>query len=132
MALPDTAPVLTSAVFDPGGTIVEGSIIGTPFTQYQIDFFVSDAVNPGGFGDGQTYLESNSVFVDDSGSALFQIPLDDAVPVGQWITATATDSTGTTSQFFPGDPGRRCRGRGCRRVLRPRVPGHRDGRGRRR
>ena len=65
----------------------------------QIDFFASDAVNPSGFGDGQTYLESIAVFVDDSGSAQFQIPLDDAVPAGQWITATATDSTGTPRSF---------------------------------
>ncbi len=99
VALPYPAPVLTSAVFDPQGTVVEGSITGTPFTQYQIDFFASGAVNPSGFGDGQTYLESIGVYLDDSGSAQFQMPLDDAVPVGQWITATATDSTGTTSQF---------------------------------
>ena len=58
LALPNPAPVLTSAVFAAHGTVIEGSITGTPFTQYQIDFFASDAVNPSGFGDGQTYLES--------------------------------------------------------------------------
>jgi hypothetical protein len=99
--LPQAAPVLTSAVFDPQGTVVTGSLTGTPFTQYEIDFFANDAVNPTGFGDGQTYLQSISVLVDDTGSAQFQVPLDVAVPIGQWITATATPDTtdGNTSMF---------------------------------
>ena len=97
----DTAPVLTSAIFDPQGTVVAGSLAGVPFTQYDVDFFANDAVNPSGFGDGQTYLQSISVLVDDSGTAEFQIPLDQAVPVGEWITATTTptDQSGNTSLF---------------------------------
>ena len=97
----DTAPVLTSAIFDPQGTAVAGSLAGVPFTRYEIDFFANDTVNPSGFGDGQTYLQSISVLVDDSGTTDFQIPLDQAVPVGEWITATATptDQSGNTSLF---------------------------------
>ena len=104
--LPHAAPVLTSAVFDPQGTVVSGSLTGTPFTRYEIDFFANDAVNPSGFGDGQTYLQSISVLVDETGSVQFQIPLDAAVPIGQWITATATpDSTdGNTSEFSQPTP----------------------------
>jgi hypothetical protein len=94
-------PVLTSAVLDPQGTIVTGSLTSTPFTRYEIDFFANDAVNTTGFGDGQTYLQSISALVDDTGSAQFQIPLDEAVPIGQWITATATpDTTGGNTSMF--------------------------------
>ncbi|MGH7136469.1 MAG: Calx-beta domain-containing protein, partial [Pirellulales bacterium] len=96
-----TAPVLTSAIFDPQGTVLTGSLTGVPFTRYEIDFFANDTVNPSGFGDGQTYLQSISALVDDSGTTSFQIPLDQAVPVGEWITATATptDQSGNTSLF---------------------------------
>jgi parallel beta-helix repeat protein len=101
VALSQTAPVLTSATFDPQGTVVLGSLSGLPFTRYEIDFFANDAVNPTGFGDGQAYLQSISVLVDDTGSAQFQIALDAAVPVGGWITATATPDTadGNTTPF---------------------------------
>ena len=75
-----------------------------PFTRYDIDFFANDAVNPDGVGDGQTYLESISVVIDDTGSVSFQIPLDLAVPIGQDITATATDPDGNTSQFSQSIP----------------------------
>jgi CSLREA domain-containing protein len=98
---PKSAPVLTSAILDPEGTIVTGSLTGMPFTRYEIDFFANDTINVTGFGDGQTYLESISVLVDDTGSVQFQIPLDLAVPIGKWITATATPDTpeGDTSMF---------------------------------
>ncbi|HWB13392.1 MAG TPA: MBG domain-containing protein [Pirellulales bacterium] len=88
--LAQAPPVLGSAVFDPRGTVVTGSLTGTPFTRYDVDFFANDKVNATGFGDGQTYLQSISVLVDDTGSVQFLIPLDAAVPIGQWITATAT------------------------------------------
>jgi hypothetical protein len=88
--LAQAAPVLNSAIFDPQGTVVSGTLTGTPFTRYDIDFFADDKLNATGFGDGQTYLQSISVLVDDTGSVQFQIPLDAAVPIGQWITATAT------------------------------------------
>lgn len=99
--VPHAAPVLASAVDDPQGTIISGSLTGTSFTRYDIDFFANDDINVTGYGDGQTYLQSISVLVDESGSARFQIPLDAAIPVGQWITATATPETpdGSTSMF---------------------------------
>ncbi|HWB10980.1 MAG TPA: Calx-beta domain-containing protein [Pirellulales bacterium] len=94
-------PLLTSATFDPQGTVVTGSLTGIPFTRYEIDFFANDTVNLTGFGDGQMFLQSMSVLSDDTGSVQFQIPLDDPVPIGQWITATATPDTadGNTSMF---------------------------------
>jgi CSLREA domain-containing protein len=91
--------VLTSAVFDPQGTVLEGTLTGTPFTSYDLDFFANDASDPNGFGQGQTFLESITVRTDETGSAPFRDRLELAVPVGQWITATATDPAGNTSQF---------------------------------
>jgi hypothetical protein len=46
------------------------------------------------------------VLVDASGSVSFQIPLNQPVPIGQWITATATPETpdGNTSPFSQAAP----------------------------
>ena len=99
VALAQGAPVLTGAVFDPQGTVLTGTVTGTPFTRYDLDFFASDAVDPSGFGEGQTYLESISVLVDDTGSASFAIRLDPGTSVGQWISATITGPAGNTSPF---------------------------------
>src|SRR5205807_7700785 len=87
-----SAPVLASAVVNAQGTLLTGSISGMSFTRYDIDVFANDAFDPSGFGEGQRYLQSISVLIDDSGSAQFQVPLAEAVPVGQWITATATST----------------------------------------
>ena len=98
---PHAAPVLETALDDPQRTIISGSLAGMPFTRYDIDFFANDDINVTGYGDGQTYLQSISVLVDESGSAQFQIPLDTAISAGRWITATATPETpdGNTSMF---------------------------------
>jgi CSLREA domain-containing protein len=92
-------PVVTSALFDAQGTVLEGTFTGTPFTRYALDFFANDVSDPSGFGEGQTFLESISVFTDETGFAQFRVRLDLAVPIGQWITATATDTAGNTSLF---------------------------------
>ncbi len=99
--LPHNAPVLTSADFDSLGTLVTGTLTGTPFTAYDIDLFASDAADLSGFGEGQSYLQSISVLTDASGSASFTLRLDAPVAIGKWLTATATatDSGGNTSPF---------------------------------
>jgi hypothetical protein len=93
------APVLTSAVFDTQGTVLTGTLAGTPDSRYEIDFFANDDFDPSGFGEGQTFLESLSVQTDETGMVQFRERLELAVPAGRWITATATDPAGNTSQF---------------------------------
>ncbi|MBI3408200.1 MAG: right-handed parallel beta-helix repeat-containing protein [Planctomycetes bacterium] len=94
----DGIPVLRSAVFDSKGTILFGSFKGAPLTPYVLDFFANDAFQPSGFGGGQHVLESTLVITDATGLAAFRQRLEFAVGVGQWITATATDEAGNTSQ----------------------------------
>jgi CSLREA domain-containing protein len=92
-------PVLTSAASDATGTVLAGTLTGPPLAQYVLDFYANAAFDPSGFGAGQTFLQSSTVRLDSAGRLSFQIPLASAVPPGQWITATATDASGTTSQF---------------------------------
>src|SRR4029077_8015592 len=69
--------------------------------------------DPSGYGQGQTYLGSVQVTTDGNGNASFTVTLTTPVPAGQnYITATATDPNGNTSEFsadhaavpFPANP----------------------------
>jgi hypothetical protein len=99
LGLSDSIPALTSAAVDNQGVIVNGSLTGTPFTPYYLDFFSNDAFQPTGVGEGQRLLGSATIQTDASGIASFHQRLRFAASAGQWITATVTDVFGTTSPF---------------------------------
>jgi hypothetical protein len=52
-----------------------------------------------GYGEGETYLGSKTVTTDGSGNATLSATGLAATTVGHTITATATDSSGNTSEF---------------------------------
>lgn len=66
---------------------------------YRIEFFVSEKASSTGYGEGQSFLTSVDAIGGFSGFAPFQFATPSPVHVGQWITATATDSEGNTSEF---------------------------------
>jgi len=90
-------PVLTSAVS--GSTRVQGTLNSTPSTQYTLEFFHSGSCDPSGFGEGESFLGSTTVETDAGGNASFSVEFAESVPAGRFITATATDSAGNTSEF---------------------------------
>ncbi len=98
-------PVLSSAVFvpdttDPNGTLtVSGSLAADPNTTYIVQFFANPTADPSGFGQGQTLLESLSVTTDASGNASLTGTFTTANLTGEFISATATDPNGNTSEF---------------------------------
>ena len=87
------APVLTAAMNPGTGTTVLGTYQGAANTKYVLEFFSDVAA-----GQGQTFLGSITVTTDATGKATFSKLLA-AVPVGQFITATATDPFNDTSEF---------------------------------
>ncbi len=94
-------PILTSANTDTtnGIVFVAGRIESTPSTTFFIDFFANSTIDPSGYGEGETYLGEALVVTDANGIGYFDGLYVAAVPVGGWITATATDSSGNTSEF---------------------------------
>src|SRR5205085_2571375 len=89
--------VLTSATAyatETGLTVTLDSLATGPFT---IEFFESDAKDPTGYGQGQTLL-TRAIITTSAGHAGF-IESVAPVPVGKFITATATDAAGNTSEF---------------------------------
>ena len=91
-------PELVTAL--PGATtLVSGSLNSQAGATFTLDFYASPVPDPSGFGEGQHYLGSATVTTDEFGSGTFVVSLSSATVTGEWITATATDSAGNTSEF---------------------------------
>lgn len=92
-------PVLNSASPYTGKTAIIGDLIASPNTTYHLDFYSNEACDPSGHGEGRKYIGSDSRTTDANGNKHFALTLDEAVPSGQFITATTTDPEGNTSEF---------------------------------
>ncbi len=85
-------PVITTA--SPGtSTTVTGTFSGAANTI--LDFFASPSPDSSGYGQGQTYLGSYKTTVNASFNVTFSVETTE----NEWITGTATDPSGNTSEF---------------------------------
>ena len=93
-------PVLTAVNLSTSSTTITGTLNSRPNTSYTIQFFASANADPSGYGEGQTYLgQMTGVVTNSSGNASFSSTVN-AAPSGEtFITATATDPAGNTSEF---------------------------------
>jgi hypothetical protein len=95
-------PELTSAVTDAAGTTVQGTLQSTPNAAFRIELFASDAADPSGFGEAQTFLGFAAVATDAQGIASFTFHSASPTPVGKVVTATATEFLlNNTSELSP-------------------------------
>ena len=90
-------PVLSGAFT--GSIRVTGTLDSTPSTAFNLEFFANSACDATGFGEGETYLGATNITTDANGDANFDITLPGNVPIGDYVTATATDPSGNTSEF---------------------------------
>jgi hypothetical protein len=96
---PQNFPVLTTAITDDSGIRIRGTLNTGPQGVWRIEFFASPTCDPSGRGEGKTFLGSTEVTTGGSCNAAFDVTLPTTVPVGESITATATDQS--TSEFSP-------------------------------
>ncbi len=82
-------------------TTVMGSLDSLPNTPMELDFYESPEADPTGYGEGQTWIGSWPLATDSAGHAAFSAILTNAAPVTGYISATATDPEGNTSEFSP-------------------------------
>jgi hypothetical protein len=76
---------------------VEGWLDSAANTTFAVQLYSNTACNPSGYGEGQTLVASFSLTTNDGGFASF---LHDAeLNAGEFVTATATDPNGNTSEF---------------------------------
>jgi hypothetical protein len=96
-------PVLTSASASSSNTNITGTFNSAANGTFRLEFFSNSNLDPSGSGEGQTFLGFANVTTNDSGNASFTANFPVAVPVGHFITATATDlSNNNTSEFSGG------------------------------
>ncbi len=92
-------PVLTMASSDGCATQVTGTLDSVPSTSFRLEFFANSACDLAGNGEGEIFLGSHSTATDGSGDAAFSFTLPLAADVGAFLSATATDGAGNTSEF---------------------------------
>ena len=94
-------PILSNVNKNNSNLTIAGSLNSAPNQTYRIEFFANTAIDSSGYGEGETYLNFLNVTTNASGNATFNVTLSANVSYNQYITATATDAVGNTSEFSP-------------------------------
>lgn len=82
---------------------ITGTLNSTPNSSFRLEFFINPAAGSSGFGEGEVRIGAINVITDASGNASFNTGFD-TDPGRPVISATATDSSGNTSEFSPAFP----------------------------
>jgi hypothetical protein len=91
-------PLVDAAV--PGSsTAVRGSIGSRPGATFTIDLYRTATCDTSGYGEGAEWLGSTSATTDGSGNGTWSVTVAQTVPEGEFVTATATDTFGNTSEL---------------------------------
>ncbi|QDT00818.1 choice-of-anchor Q domain-containing protein [Adhaeretor mobilis] len=89
-------PVVSKVGFAGPVKTITWSLTGPALATFTFDFFASDSLDPSGFGEGKTYLNTQTAIADDNGLVSHTTVFDSS---DQYISATATDVLGNTSEF---------------------------------
>ena len=94
------SPTLTSVATSVSSTIIAGTLVSTPNTTFTIQFFASSPLDPTGVGEGAQFLGQTTAVTGANGIAEdFSANVPTLLKSGQFVTATATDPAGNTSEF---------------------------------
>ena len=92
-------PTLLSAESDGTTTTVVGTLNSLPDTKFLIQFFASPSTSLSGFGQGKLLIGSDVEVTNDAGTVSFTYSMSADTAPGQYVSATATDPAGNTSEF---------------------------------
>jgi parallel beta-helix repeat protein len=92
-------PGLSSATSDGAMTFVSGWLDSTPNTLFELEFYANTTCDPSGHGEGESLLGESTVTTEASGGVFFELSLAQGAEPGDFITATATNPDGSTSEF---------------------------------
>lgn len=97
-------PILDQAFGGSNSTTITGMLNSYANAPFRIEFFSNDSCDTSGYGEGQSYIGSDTVITDGSGNAAIHVTFPVPLPAGKFITATAADSAKNTSEFCPCRP----------------------------
>jgi hypothetical protein len=92
-------PVLAAAISNGTTTNITGSLNSIPNATFTVDFYISPTYDTTNFGEGKTYIGSTNVTTANDCNGSFNLPIIYPSAGSQFITATATDSNGNTSEY---------------------------------
>jgi CSLREA domain-containing protein len=93
------APVMISAISQFNSQF-RASLNAAPGTAYRVDFFTNAACDPSGYGEGHRLEKHVTVTTDVNGFGLAIADFPSTYfDTGNYVTATATDPNGNTSEF---------------------------------
>jgi parallel beta-helix repeat protein len=92
-------PALASAQITTGGATVRGTLNSKANTPFTLQFFANQNCDEAGSGEGERLIGSTLVTTDANCTVSFTVTLNAPLVAGQFITATATDGQGNTSEF---------------------------------
>ncbi len=92
-------PVISAVALSGQTTTITGTFSSKPNTSYTLHFYHSPTCDASGSGEGKTYMDKAEVNLGDSGTASINLSFPFLIPQGSFVTATATDSAGNTSEF---------------------------------
>lgn len=88
-------PTLTGAFSDGTSTTLTGTLNSTPESNFTLQFFSNTAATR----QGRTLIGETPITTDSNGDASFTLNLPVALTEGDFVTATATNPNGDTSEF---------------------------------
>ncbi len=89
-------PVITNVAWSGGNTTVSGTLNSTASSTFHLDFYANSAMDPSGYGEGETYRGTQLATTDASGNATFAFTISGSQT---FPSVTATDAAGSTSEF---------------------------------
>ena len=92
-------PDIQSAQNDGTDTTISGTMSSEPSELYTIELFSTPECDGSSHGEGTTFLGSTTMTTNPTGGGPWSITVPTAVTGGHFVTATATDSIGSTSEF---------------------------------
>jgi len=94
-------PVITSVTNNVNQSMITGTLNSTPNATFFLSFYSNAACDPSRNGEGTVLLVASfGVSTSASGDATFSLAAP-PFPSGHFVTATARDSAGNTSEFSP-------------------------------
>jgi CSLREA domain-containing protein len=96
-------PVLTLVEIIPqsGVLSIHGVLTSTPDTDFGLDVYLNNDCDPSGYGEGQSHLSDWKISGKSSGVSTFINSFSGSYTPGHFLTITATDPDGNTSEFSP-------------------------------
>jgi hypothetical protein len=93
------SPILDSASITPGAIRIYYHLDCVPGTMYTLDFFKNVKHDGSFFGEGETWIGTTNIFSGSGGRVDANVTILAAVRDSDFVTATATDQDGNTSEF---------------------------------